>query len=121
LHGIRPSEFIKYKKNIEDSFLKHKSLIQATLTDIVAKLSTWNTYFGLKFDGEEVYDEYPVEGDGNGTNTDSTNNEAVVEEKGADVDDKSTGDTSKGSSSKSSKKKGGGTTKSKSGGKKSKK
>ena len=63
LHGIRPSEYQKYKRNIEDSFLKHKSHVTSTLNDIVAKLSTWNTYFGLTWEGipEEIEVEAEAE------------------------------------------------------------
>ena len=52
LHGIRPSQFEKYKKNIEDSFLKHKKHTEATVADVIAKIGTWNSYFGVKEDEE---------------------------------------------------------------------
>jgi hypothetical protein len=54
MYGIRPSTFDKYKRNIEDSFLKHKKHVEATVTDVVAKLSTWHTYFGLAWGGEAM-------------------------------------------------------------------
>jgi len=58
IHGIRPSTFIKYKKNIEESFLKHKKLTESNLADTIAKISTWNTYFGVK----EIFEEEEAEG-----------------------------------------------------------
>ena len=61
-HGIRPTEFEKYKKNVEDSFLKHKMQVGASLNDVVAKLGTWNTYFGIKdYDNEEGGEQWPTE------------------------------------------------------------
>jgi len=54
LHNIRPSTFEKYKRNIEDSFLKRKKQVESAVTDIVAKLSTWHTYFGLAWGGDAL-------------------------------------------------------------------
>ena len=62
LHNIRPTTFEKYKRNIEDSFLKHKKYIESTVTDVVAKLSLWNTYFGISSGGAET--ELGYENDG---------------------------------------------------------
>lgn len=53
IHGIRPSTFEKYKRNIEESFLKHKKYTESKLADTIAKISTWNSYFGVKEEEEE--------------------------------------------------------------------
>ena len=83
IYGIRPSEFEKYKRNIEDAFLKHKIHVQTTLTDVVGKLGTWNTYFGLSWGDEEEgqYEgEWPTEATGE-EGTGDAEGEGVTETK----------------------------------------
>ena len=53
---------VTVSKNIEDSFLKHKMQVGASLNDVVAKLGTWNTYFGIKdYDNDEGGEQWPTE------------------------------------------------------------
>jgi hypothetical protein len=54
IHGIRPSILEKHVRNIEDSFLKHKKSTELHLADVIAKISTWNSYFGIKEEEEVV-------------------------------------------------------------------
>ena len=66
LHGIRPSVYDKYKLNIEESFLKHKKLTESKFADTISKISTWNSYFGLREEegeGEDRAEGRSIEGE----------------------------------------------------------
>jgi hypothetical protein len=53
VHNIRPTKLDKYLKDQDKAFLKHKREVEHGLGDVLAKLSTWNSYFGKRKDPDE--------------------------------------------------------------------
>jgi hypothetical protein len=46
-HNIRPSEAERHRRETDRKFVTVKKAAELTLADILSKLSTWNTYFGI--------------------------------------------------------------------------
>lgn len=47
-HNIRPSEREKVIQEMEDNFLNTRKKLEETLAQVIEKITSWNTYFGLQ-------------------------------------------------------------------------